>query len=490
MKVNAGLPRPAVPPSSPTQQRQPPQGTRSAMPLRRHHSAPDVLQQAFRGRDPLASERLLGPLVAANPEPRVDERLASIVNELQRVVPEHRLNAYMDIIHGALQKRRPDCGLSQARAINSAIERELPLDASIKAAVGAGLRAFARTLPAQPLAAPAAPRPRIETEGAAMILGQLKSQMQPRELAHAETAVLKTLESLRGQPRVGGRSTAIAINSAIARALNMTTLPKAWRDAVGRALLAFAAPQVPARALPAQPVRAPAQPAPTSRTNGPAPTPIADGKFRAMQPRLVTAGAEKGKGFRAFWDQHDILSNYSHTPFKADMGGGECDYQFGEQAFQEAKVRMVLKNSTSAADIATCRLALAGIATAKDADTARKAAQAVEALAGFGVGEKRGKEWGRLKGQVMERVLRAKLAGTFGNAIRAALLGTGNDVLLEASEFDAKWGVGLKADDPRIQNSDQWGKWTQGQPYRGREPSNQLGTLWMKLRAEMQGTAP
>ncbi|MFF8654320.1 NADAR family protein [Streptomyces huasconensis] len=62
-------------------------------------------------------------------------------------------------------------------------------------------------------------------------------------------------------------------------------------------------------------------------------------------------------------------------------------------------------------------------------------------------------------------------------ALRDFLLGTGERVLVEASPLDRVWGVGLAADDPRIQDPEKW---------RG---ANLLGFALMGARGRLQRDA-
>ena len=74
----------------------------------------------------------------------------------------------------------------------------------------------------------------------------------------------------------------------------------------------------------------------------------------------------------------------------------------------------------------------------------------------------------------LDIVVRGNLA-KFGQnpAMRAALLATGDKLLVEASPLDRIWGVGLRADDPRIHDRATWG----GQ--------NLLGEALMRARTEL-----
>lgn len=55
------------------------------------------------------------------------------------------------------------------------------------------------------------------------------------------------------------------------------------------------------------------------------------------------------------------------------------------------------------------------------------------------------------------------------------LMGTGNTILVEASEFDTIWGVGLAADNPDILHQHKW------------KGLNLLGITLMRVRAQLKG---
>jgi hypothetical protein len=72
-------------------------------------------------------------------------------------------------------------------------------------------------------------------------------------------------------------------------------------------------------------------------------------------------------------------------------------------------------------------------------------------------------------------VVRGNLAKFGKNAeLRIYLVNTGGQVLVEASPVDRIWGAGLAADDPRVQNPEQW------------PGINLLGFALMKVRAMLR----
>jgi ribA/ribD-fused uncharacterized protein len=78
----------------------------------------------------------------------------------------------------------------------------------------------------------------------------------------------------------------------------------------------------------------------------------------------------------------------------------------------------------------------------------------------------------------LDIVVRGNMAKFSQNpAMKAALLATGDKLLVEASPLDTIWGVGLRADDPRVHDRATW---------RGK---NLLGEALMRVRAELRGEA-
>ncbi len=187
---------------------------------------------------------------------------------------------------------------------------------------------------------------------------------------------------------------------------------------------------------------------------------------------------------RPFWDKNDILSNYAETPFTMKLGGTSFRYRFGEQAFQEAKVRFVLNKLPNGDPlILKGRRIIDEIRHARDADHARTLAKKIERQP-FQFDSN---AWGKAKKALMKDVLSAKIAQS--PQTRAALLATGDDILVEASKYDNSWGVSLAADDPRIQDSDNWGRGlVNGRQANARE-CNLLGKYWMEIRDNLKRQA-
>lgn len=80
--------------------------------------------------------------------------------------------------------------------------------------------------------------------------------------------------------------------------------------------------------------------------------------------------------------------------------------------------------------------------------------------------------WNREKGVIVMRGLLMKFSQN--EHLRELLLSTGDTILVQGSPVDRYWGVGLRFDDPRIQDISQW---------RG---ENLLGKYLMAIRYTLQ----
>lgn len=97
--------------------------------------------------------------------------------------------------------------------------------------------------------------------------------------------------------------------------------------------------------------------------------------------------------------------------------------------------------------------------------------KAVKALGRGVIGFKQS-VWEVHRFDIVQRVTRAKFSQN--EALKEYLLSTNGASLVEASPFDQIWGAGLKADDPRINDPNQW---------RG---LNLLGFVLMNVRDELR----
>jgi hypothetical protein len=82
------------------------------------------------------------------------------------------------------------------------------------------------------------------------------------------------------------------------------------------------------------------------------------------------------------------------------------------------------------------------------------------------------KIWALHKENIMFSAL--KLKTEQNPDVKEALMKTGTKVMAEASPYDKIWGIGLSENDPRALDQTKWN----GQ--------NLLGSLWMKLRHDLQ----
>lgn len=151
-----------------------------------------------------------------------------------------------------------------------------------------------------------------------------------------------------------------------------------------------------------------------------------------------------------FWQPPGIFGQWTTSPFAVDGVGYVC----AEQFMMAEKARLFGDARTLARILAT--------------DSPREHKALGRQVAGFD-----GPTWERERLGIVVRGNRAK----FGQdpARRSALLATGDKILVEASPIDRIWGVGLRADDPRVHDRGQW---------RG---LNLLGEALMIVRAELRG---
>lgn len=153
-----------------------------------------------------------------------------------------------------------------------------------------------------------------------------------------------------------------------------------------------------------------------------------------------------------FWQPPAVFGQWTESVFTVDG----VTYGCAEQFMMAEKARLFNDEATRAKILATTlpREHKALGRTVRDFDAARWDAAGLEI------------------------VVRGNLA-KFGQnpAMLAALLATGDKLLVEASPLDRIWGVGLRADDPRIHDRATW---------RG---ENLLGEALMRVREELRSRA-
>ncbi|WAS96746.1 NADAR family protein [Nannocystis punicea] len=149
-----------------------------------------------------------------------------------------------------------------------------------------------------------------------------------------------------------------------------------------------------------------------------------------------------------FWQPPAVFGQWTPSRFAVDG----VTYGCAEQFMMAEKARLFGDDATRAKILAT--------------DDPRQHKALGRTVAGF-VQE----VWDR---ECLDLVVRGNRA-KFGQdpELRAALLATGDKLLVEASPLDRVWGVGLRADDPRIHDRSRW---------RGK---NLLGEALMRVRAEL-----
>lgn len=150
-----------------------------------------------------------------------------------------------------------------------------------------------------------------------------------------------------------------------------------------------------------------------------------------------------------FWKPPAIFGQWTASPFELDGQRYLCAEQFmmAEKArlFGDEVTRQKILQSTSPAEHKALGREVAGF------DDAR---------------------WNQCCLEIVVRGNTAKF--TQNPEMKAALLATGDKLLVEASPYDRVWGVGLAADDERILDPGQW---------RG---SNLLGEALMAVRASLR----
>lgn len=153
-----------------------------------------------------------------------------------------------------------------------------------------------------------------------------------------------------------------------------------------------------------------------------------------------------------FWQPPGVFGQWTPSRFVVDG----VTYGCAEQFMMAEKARLFGDEATRAKILAT--------------DSPRDYKALGRSVAGFVQAV-----WDRECLEIVVRGNRAK----FGQNpdLRAALLATGDKLLVEASPLDRVWGVGLRADDPRIHDPASW---------RGQ---NRLGEALMRVRAELRAAA-
>lgn len=149
-----------------------------------------------------------------------------------------------------------------------------------------------------------------------------------------------------------------------------------------------------------------------------------------------------------FWQPPAAFGQWTPSQFEVDG----VTYGCAEQFMMAEKARLFGDEATRAKILAT--------------DSPRQHKALGREVAGFVQAV-----WDRECLEIVVRGNRAKF--TQNPDLRAALLATGDKLLVEASPLDRLWGVGLRADDPRIHDPAKW---------RGK---NLLGEALMRVRAEL-----
>ncbi|MEZ4381608.1 MAG: NADAR family protein [Nannocystaceae bacterium] len=150
-----------------------------------------------------------------------------------------------------------------------------------------------------------------------------------------------------------------------------------------------------------------------------------------------------------FWQPPGIYGQWTRSDFTVDG----VDYMCGEQFMMAEKARLFGDAEVRAQILAT--------------ESPREHKALGRKVRGFDQGT-----WERARLDIVVRGNTAKF--TQDDALRAALVATGDKIMVEASPLDRIWGVGLRADDPRVHDPQQW---------RG---LNLLGEALMQVRAALR----
>jgi len=130
-----------------------------------------------------------------------------------------------------------------------------------------------------------------------------------------------------------------------------------------------------------------------------------------------------------------------------DAYGDEIAIKWSEQGFMLIKCLVFMEEESSRHRTWNTQL-LNKLLTAKTPKEAKECGRAVR-----GYNER---TWNSLREEAMYFNLIRKFGQNPG--LKAQLLATDDDILVEASPYDKIWGVGLRETDPRINDPSQWGK--------------------------------
>lgn len=149
--------------------------------------------------------------------------------------------------------------------------------------------------------------------------------------------------------------------------------------------------------------------------------------------------------FVFFWGKDDIYSNFYYSAFRHQG----IVFKWSEQAIMYRKAKLF-----GAHDI--CRKIMRASTPKECRDLGRSRDIPFD-----------NDIWDKNKMRIYEEVLMDKFSNP---QLKSKLLKTGNRIIAEASPFDKIWGIGLREDNPRAEDVNQW---------RGQ---NLLGEVLMRVR--------